>query len=262
MTRLLAVLCLLLASACGTTGEPEGRPIELLYYVTGFEGQQFEIVTDAAGCDAPPGQYAAPIMGIQAPNAQHLLTGRVFETPRLFVLENTRQPVRAAFRNLSLTAPITVNLYLGFTQAVGGDAGTIPPLGCKVIQSDDTVSLTPKPRGPDTQIEVCSPDGGNHISCLDNTTSTDRNLFFFASLGDLEQANITNCTLSPILDNCQTPVTFFVQNPVDQIDAVMSVNPGQDAPPAPKPVVRAELYINGTLVDADYDANATVTHNF
>jgi hypothetical protein len=258
--RPLAVLALLLLAACGTTGEPEARPIELLYYVNGFEGQQFEVVTDAAGCDAPVGQYAAPIMGFQSPNAQHLLTGRVFETPYLFVLENTRQPIRAAFRNLS-NAPITVNLYLGFTPAVGGSAGTIQPFECKVIQSDDTFTITPKPRGAETQIEVCAPMSGNRTSCLDSTTSTDRNLFYFASLGDLEQSNLTNCTLSPILDNCQSPSTFFVQNPVDQIDAVMSINPGQDAPPAPKPEIRVELYINGTLVDVDAGANPVVSKN-
>lgn len=261
--RSLAVLALLFVAACGTTGEPEARPIELLYYVTGFEGQQFEVVTDAAGCDAPVGQYAAPIMGFQAPNAQHLLTGRVFETPYLFVLENTRQPIRAAIRNLS-DAPIIVNLYIGFQQQVGGesqDSGTIQPGGCRVIQSDATFDLTPKPRGAETQIEVCAPLSGNRTSCLDSTTSTDRNLFYFASLGDLEQSNLTNCTLSPILDNCQSPSTFFVQNPVDQIDAVMSINPGQDAPPAPKPEIRVELYINGTLVDVDAGANPVVSKN-
>jgi len=254
--RLLATLVLLLAPACGSSGDSEARPIELLYYVTGFTGQQFEVVSAPDGCALGPNTYS----GIQSPNADHQLGTRVFETPYLIVLENTRQPIRAAFRNLS-SAPITVNLFLGETLAVGADQGLIQPGECRVIQSDDTSGITVNPRGPETQIEICSPKDGTGTSCLDSVTSTDRNLFYFASLGDLVGSNITNCLLPQILDNCQTPSTFFLQNPQDQIDAVMSVNPGQNAPGQPQARIRLELYLNGNRVDIDSGTEPVVSAN-
>lgn len=253
MPRRAALLLALTLAACGTSDSgSSARPIEILYYVTGATGQPFEVVSEPEGCALGANVYS----GIQSPNANHQLGTRVFETPYLFVLENTRQPIRAAFRNLS-AAPITVNLYLGGTQAVGSP-GIIPPGECRVVESDDTSGITVRARGPETQIEVCSPDAGLSTSCLDSQTSTDRNLFFFASLGDIATTSITNCVLFPLLDNCQTPATFFLQNPEQLVAAVMSVNPGQNAPNQPQARVRVELYLNGRLVDSDSDTEAVV----
>ena len=121
--RTLAVLPLLFVAACSTTGEPEARPIELLYYVNGFEGQAFEVVTDAAGCEAPAGQYAAPIMGFQAPNAQHLLTGRVFET------------LRAGARGYLLKDASPVELPRVLREALAGGAPLSPVIARMVVSS-------------------------------------------------------------------------------------------------------------------------------
>ena len=261
---LLALAPLLLTAACGTSDDgSEARPIEVLYYVTGATGQQFEMV---ASPDATCGSLGT---GIQSPNVDHQFGTRVFETPYLFVLENAHQPIRAVVRNLSPN-DITVYLYLGLTLQIGASEGLIQPGECRTIESDNTTNppITPKPRGPETQVEVCSPKAGLVTSCLDNTTSQDRSYAYFATIGDLKASNLTNCILTPILDACRTPSTFFLENPFDAIAAVMSVNAGQNAPGQPDAQIRAELYINGEPVvsgslpvDANAGTDAIVTKN-
>jgi hypothetical protein len=124
MTRCLSVglvTALALASlGCGTSGSSEARPIEVLYYVSGGPGLDFEFVSAADPVCGSTG------VGIQSPNSDHQFGERIFTTPHLFVLENAHQPVRAVIRNLS-PDPIQVDMFLGQTQAVGGDHGRVPP---------------------------------------------------------------------------------------------------------------------------------------
>jgi hypothetical protein len=131
-TRCLAaglVTALALAAlGCGTSGPSEARPIEVLYYVSGGPGLNFELVSAADPACGSGGT------GIQSPNSDHQFGDRIFSTPHLFVLENARQPVRAVIRNLSST-PIQVDMFLGQTQAVGGSDGLIEPGECRTIAS-------------------------------------------------------------------------------------------------------------------------------
>lgn len=235
------VTALALASlSCGTSGGSEARPIEILYYVSGGPNLPFVFADtpDLAGCGSPG-------TGIQSPNSDHQFGDRVFQTPHLFVLENAHQPVRAVIRNIS-NQPIQVDMYLGFTQQVGGDKGVIQPGACRAIASAPG-NFSINQRGPEIRTEVCSPTAGLGTSCLDQPPPTDRNIAFFGSTGDLVATNITNCSLNPFLDACRTPATFFWQNAQDQFDAVMSVNSGQNPDGQPKATLRTELYVNGNL---------------
>ena len=239
----LPSLLIALAAAslsCGTSGGSEARPIEILYYVSGGPNLDFAFADtpDALGCGSTG-------TGIQSPNTDHQFGDRVFQTPHLFVLENVHQPIRAVIRNLS-AQPIQVDLYLGFTQQVGGDNGLIQPGECRTIASARQ-NFSIKQLGAEIRTEVCSPVEGLSTSCLDQPPPADRSIAFFGSTGDLVASNITNCVLNPFLDACRTPATFFWQNPQDQFDAVMSVNSGQNAPGQPKATVRTELYVNGNL---------------
>lgn len=230
-----------LAAGCGTSGGNELEPIEVLYYVSGGPGLQFEFASTAN-----PGACGSSGTGIQSANASHQFGDRIFQTPHLFVLENNRQPVRAVIRNLS-AIPIQVDLFLGFTQVVGGSEGLIQPGQCRTIASDDTSSLDPNPRGPEIRVEVCSPTTGVSTPCLDSTT--DRSIAFFATTGDLRASVFTNCILTPILDACRTPATFFWERPEDQYDAVVSVNPGQNPDGEPRAQLRLELFVNDVRRD-------------
>lgn len=239
----LPLLLLALAAttlSCGTSGGSEARPIEILYYVSGGPSLNFAFADtpDALGC----GSIGT---GIQSPNSDHQFGDRVFQTPHLFVLENAHQPVRAVIRNLS-EQPIQVDLFLGFTQQVGGDAGLIAPGECRTIASGPG-AFQIKQLGPEIRTEVCSPTAGLDVPCVDQPPPPDRAIAFFGSTGDLVATNITNCSLNPFLDACRTPATFFWQNAQDQFDAVMSVNSGQNPPGQPKATIRAELYLNGNL---------------
>jgi hypothetical protein len=230
------------ALGCGTTGGSEARPIETLYYVSGGPNLEFAFAEtpDLAGCGSVG-------TGIQSPNTDHQFGARVFQSPHLFVLENAHQPVRAVIRNLS-GQPLQVDMYLGFTQQVGGNDGVIAPGECRTIASGRQPFQT-KQIGPEIRTEVCSPTEGLSVSCLEQPQPADRNIAFFGSTGDLVASNITNCLLNPFLDACRTPATFFWQNPQDQFDAVMSVNSGQNPDGQPKATLRTELYVNGNLHD-------------
>lgn len=247
----LPVLLLLACTGCGSSdSDSEARPVELLYYVSGGTGLPFELVATA-----DPDACGSTGTGIQSPNADHQFPGRTFQTPHLFVLENARQPVRAVFRNLA-QVPIQVDLFVGFEQQVGGPQGVIQPGECRTIASGSTAGLVPAPRGPETRVEVCSPIEGGATPCAES--AGDRFIAFFATTGDLVASTITNCILSPFLDACRSPATFFWENPQDQYDAVMTVNPGQNPDGQPRAVVRAELYVNGNLRDHDSGSEAIV----
>jgi hypothetical protein len=237
---LLMVVAAAASLSCGTSGGSEARPIEVLYYVSGGPSLDFAFADtpDQAGCGSSG-------TGIQSPNADHQFGARVFQTPHLFVLENAHQPVRAVIRNLS-DQPLQVDMFLGSTQAVGGDSGVIAPGECRTIASGSQ-SFSINQIGPEIRTEVCSPSEGLSVSCLEQPPPPDRAIAFFGSTGDLVATTITNCSLNPFLDACRTPATFFWQNAQDQFDAVMSVNSGQNPPGQPKATLRSELYVDGNL---------------
>jgi hypothetical protein len=267
LPSLLMVLAAAASLSCGTSGGSEARPIEVLYYVSGGPDLSFVFVSEADPACGSSGT------GIQSPNSDHQFGTRSFQTPHLFVLENAHQPVRAVIRNTSIGAcrggdqsddgkpchdqsecangtcvgpDLQVDMFLGFTQAVGGDAGIIPVGECRTIASGSQ-NFSIKQIGPEIRTEVCSPTEGLSVSCLERPPAPDRFIAFFASTGDLVASNITNCALNPFLDACRTPATFFWQNPQDQFDAVMSVNSLQNPPGQPKATLRTELYVNGNL---------------
>lgn len=231
-------------AGCGNTnnaGTPTTeQPVEVLYYVSGGPQLQFEFASTADPACGSSGT------GIQSPNADHQFGDRTFQTPHLFVLENSRQPVRAAIRNLA-SIPIQVDLFVGLTQVVGGNEGVIQPGQCRTIASGNASGLDPNQRGPNIQVEVCSPTTGVNTPCLDSTA--DRNIAFFATTGDLRASVFTNCILSPILDACRSPATFFWERPKDQYDAVAMVNPGQNPEGQPPAQLRLELFVNGEQQD-------------
>ena len=246
-----ALFCSL--TGCGGSGISP-RPIETLVYVTGPQGTQFTFADPGAAC----GMDASSGGGITAPNADHQFADRIFTTPHLFVMENICQPVTAAIRNLDATNPIQVSLFLGQTPQVLANQGMIGPGECSPIVSAPPGSGCPNPQvtGPSVQVEVCSPfdpvtnQPSLVTSCLPPPTPgalppQDRNIAYFATIGDLRSSNITNCILSPILDACRTPSTFFLEQPRDQVDAVMSVNSGQnpEGNVLPTAEVRVELYV-------------------
>lgn len=249
-TPLLLAPVALLALAglsCGTSGGSEARPIEILYYVSGGEGLRFEFASEVDPACGSAGT------GIQSPNSDHQFGDRVFATPHLFVLENAHQPVRAVIRNLS-DQVLRVDMYTGLIQAVGsgtpGDAGYIPPGECHTIASGSQ-SFSIDQIGPDTRTEVCAPQAGLTVSCLAQPPAPNLKIAFFGSTGDLVASSVTNCQLNPFLDACRTPATFFWQDPQEQFNAVMSVNAGQNPEGQPKPKIRAELYVDDELRQAD-----------
>jgi hypothetical protein len=261
--RLAALL--LVAAGCGGGGV-QARPVETLLYVSGTAGLAFEFPQGDPAC---PGTGAPPPSGIQAPNADHQFGDRVFQTPHLFVMENIQQPVRAVIKNTSPagSAPLVVFLYLGLTPQVSNVM--IEPGECKTVVTNATLPLNPIPSSTQIQVEVCSPNipNGLDTSCTASPPSPDSNFAFFATIGDIEATSITNCnlpsSLGPVLDACRTPSTFFLEQPKDEVDAVMSVNPGQNpGGPVPNAAVRLELYVDGQQVDFEGGTNPVVTKSF
>jgi len=266
LRRWLSLAPLLLTAACGAGDNgANSRFIEVSYYVTGGKGDQFEIASGTDPCNG--------FAGIQSPNTDHQFGGRIFQAPYLIVLENAKQPIRAAIRNLS-SDPLNVNLFLGMQARITGSEGTIQPGECRIIESASTIDadgksrFTPAPKGPKTQIEVCSPTESLGTSCLDSASGEDRQYFYFAALGDIEATNLSNCALTGVLDACQSPSTFFIENPQEQVSVAMKINPGQHPQGMDSPQLRVELYINdepvlsGTNpVDTDVGGDAIVSKN-
>jgi hypothetical protein len=255
--RAAATLAVLLAAGgCGTSGSTTPQPIETLIYVSGGPATfSLPNTPNAAACGGDG-------TGIQAPNASHQFPGRTFQTPHLFVLEKILQPVQVVIQNQSTTAAIRVDTYLGFTPQ--NSNVTINPGECQTIRTTGPPP-TPQPSGAQIQIEVCAPlnDMGVQDVSLPCTTSTaDRSIAYFATLGDIATTNITNCILSPILDNCRSPSTFFIEQPIDEVDAIMSVNSGQNPSSTPPLVaLRLELYVNDQQVDISTGTGPVVTAN-
>ena len=271
------------AVGCGSSGGITSRPVETLMYVRGAAGATF--MFGQAGEEGCPASGS----GIESPNASHQFGDRIFQANQLFVLENLRQPMRAVIRNLSMgqcqggaqpgaacvrdddcapgtclgAVPIEVLIYLGTNPRVSGGEGLILPGECRAIVTD-RAAFTSNPSGAQTQIEVCSPlntDGEPDLTipCVESTG--DRHLTYFATVGDVQNSNITNCLLSPFLAACQTPTTFFLEQPKDEVDAVMSLNSGQNPGTGPPAEIRLQLYINGLNVANDGGTNPVVSAN-
>lgn len=265
MSRRLAVVAVaafaLAAGGCGGNSGTISRPIETLIYVLGAQGATFEFASTADPCDSPG-------TGIQSPNADHQFGNRVFQAPHLFVLENIRQPVRAVIRNTSATLPITAFLVLGQIVQVGETEATINPGECKEIITNDVINFpTPDPSSPEIRVEVCAPrvgDNGLDLTMQCEETTDNWVWGYFLSIGDVKATNISNCQFPPqppfTLDACQSPSTIFMEAPKDQVDAVMSVNPGQ-SPGGENPTaqVRVELFVNGELTAAAAGVEAIVS---
>jgi len=253
----IVVVLGLAIGGCGSGGDLPSRPIETLMYVTGASGTSFEFAdtADVADCKSNG-------TGIQSPNASHQFPGRTFIPPHLFVMENLFQPMRAVIRNTStVPLPIQVNIFLGTVQRT---QDTIEPGECRTIVTDEPPPPfpTPKPRGAQVQLEVCSPinpDTGDPQIGLDCIGSTaDRHISYFATVGDVANSSITNCVLTPLLPACQTPSTFFLEQPKDEVDAVMSVNSGQNPGGLPTAEVHLQLYVNGLNVSNNGGTNPVV----
>jgi hypothetical protein len=161
------------------------------------------------------------------------------------------------------TEPIRADLYLGLNPQVTNFL--IPAGACRRIAVTSLPPPTPMPAGAQVQAEVCAPMGDPsgvnlNTSCISNPVSdpppADANVSFFSTLGDIEVTHITNCTLTPILDACRTPATFFLEQPKDEVDAIMSVNPGQL-----NGVVRLEVYVDGALVGVQGGSNPVVSES-
>lgn len=249
-----AALAVALAVAAGCGGDDTAQPpVETLLYVSGGPNISFSLPMNDPDCPQTGS-------GIQAPNASHQFGERVFQTPHLFVLENIQQPVQAVIKNLG-DQPIRADLYLGtnpqVTNFVIDRAGM--PESCRRIAVTSLPPPIPNPQGAQAQVEVCAPvppTGGVDLnsSCISADPLPDANISFFSTLGDIAVSHITNCTLTPILDACRTPATLFLEQPKDEVDAIMSVNPGQL-----NGVVRLELYVNGTLVGVSGGNNPVVS---
>ena len=260
---------LLVAAGCGGGGV-QARPVETLLYVTGSTGLSFEFPEgDPACASVPPPSPTPNPSGIQAPNADHQFGDRIFQTPHLFVMENIQQPVRAVIKNTSPagSGPLVVFLYLGLTPQVSNVM--IEPGECKTVVTNDVLRLNPMPSGKQIRVEVCSPNIPNGLDTLCDASppSPDSHFAFFATLGDIEATSITNCNLpsstGSILDACRTASTFFLEQPKDEIDVVMSVNPGQNpGGPVPNAAVRLELHVDDQLVAFQGGTNPVVTKSF
>jgi hypothetical protein len=255
-----ALAALLVAAAgCGTSGGNGLQPpIETLIYVSGPTTASFSMPIDDPDCP----NSATFGSGIQSPNADHQFQGRTFLAPHLFVMENIRQPVQTVIKNTGSSA-IRVDLYLGLNPQVTNFV--IEPGTCqRVVSSTAIPQPTPNAFGDQIQVEICAPNAGpgapnNGLDnpCITDAPTTplvDNGVFFSATLGDIQETHITNCVLSGLLTFCQTPATFFMEQPKDEIDAIMNVNFGQN-----NGVVRMELYVNDVLTGPGFGASPNLS---
>jgi hypothetical protein len=271
--RFAAVLALLLAAAGCGGGGINPPPIQMLVYVSGGTGLQFTLP------DTPDPTCGSDGTGIQSPNADHQFPNRIFETPYLFMLNKIRQPVQVVIQaSASNTAPIRVDTFLGENPQNSGIM--IAPGDCQTIVTSTALPLpTPSPgSGPQLQVEVCSPldSMGNPdltLPCVQPTPAApsepilppnpDRQIAYFATVGDIKITYITNCILTSLLDACRSPTTIFFEQPQDLLAAILDVNSGQNpGPPAPTAEVRLELYQDGQRIETDNGTKPKVTSTF
>lgn len=236
----------LLLAACGSSDE--SRPIEVIFYVDGLSGTRFAV-------DA-----------IQARNADHRFpTGRTFEAPFFFVLENalqfeSGQGIRGCFRTLpGEAAPITIFLYYGtvFQQRVTlqpgqcygpGDDPQNPP-SCEEFDSRDsacdfTGDITVP--APEVRFEVCVNTGST--LCQNAPATGIANLAFTASIGDFDATNITTCSVPEAAASfCTTPSIFYLENPADRLQGIFTKLAGQN----PNFFLQADVYVGGDFLTSE-----------
>lgn len=245
---LLALACFACGSdsLLGEQGSREFRPIEVLYYVSGGPGIQFRFRQEPS-----PSECGSTGAGLQSTNADHRFGERIFETPHLFVLENESQPVRAVIENIDDGSglPLDVNLYFGDTLRT---RETIDPGECRTVGSaDPDASLPAQPLGREVRIEICSPDEPADpadtpcVSPSGQAPPPDQHLAFFATVGDLEATNVTQCQMLPVAQTCLSPATFFLEDASDTVSAVIGIFGSQPI----GAVLRIELYVDGDAVD-------------
>jgi len=247
----LALPLALLCAGCGKTGSRDFRPIEVLYFVSGPTGTQFQTAAEAQPDCGSDG------VGIQAANGDHQFGDRVFLTPHLFVLENARQPVRGVFEVPPENAVgIAVDLFLG-TNVQATTSGELAPGACSTVGTDTANTLQPVVTSPEIRVEVCaaSDQTGASVPCDQNTT--DPNVSFFATIGDTRGSNITSCNLRPLTEACRTPATFFLEDAKDSVSAIFTKFSDQDR----DVVLRAELYVDGNLKDTQTSKNDVIVQS-
>ncbi len=277
--RTIRVLVLLAAvgfAACGDDPDDE-RPIELLYFVQGPTGAQFEVVGpgDNGDCLAQSRSVEGQLVqsngfGFQSRDATHLLPG-VFKAPHYFVFENERQPTRAVLRNLS-SSPLTVLQMRGLAPpATTVETRVIPPGECRSVSTFDdddegTRMAVPTDPADEFRVEVCGftpettlPQG---FRCQDLSPRgpveiTDRGVLFLGSIGDFTASFLTRCLQLEQQEQvaCLTPATFYMFDPQDQISVAMTRLGGQlDS------FMQLDLYRGDELLDSDRDSNDVVAN--
>jgi hypothetical protein len=262
---------LVCGGGCGGTGI-NPPPVQTLVYVSGGTGLQFTLP------DTPDSACGSDGTGIQSPNASHQFPNRIFETPYLFVLNKIHQPVRVVIQSSDTnTLPIRVDTFLGENPQNANVL--INPGDCQTILTSTALGPpTPEPgNGPQLQVEVCSPlvsaTPNLQNACVQATPATaatpvaapnpDRQIAYFASVGDIKITYITNCILTSLLDACRSPSTILFEQPNDLLAAIIDVNSGQNpGPPQPTAEVRVELYQDGQMIEHDAGTMPKVTTTF
>ena len=244
-------VALLMCAGCGKSGTADYRPIEVLFFVSGPTGTQFQ-----AAAQAQP-DCGSDGVGIQAANGDHQFGDRVFLTPHLFVLENARQPVRGVFEVPPENGiGIGVDLFLG-TNVQATTSGEVAPGACATVGTDTDGTLQPVVTSPEIRVEVCAASDQSGASVPCEQTTADPNVSFFASIGDSKGSNITSCNLRPLTEACRTPATFFLENAKDSVSAIFTKFSDQDR----DVVLRAELYVDGRLRDTQTSKNDVVVQS-
>lgn len=241
-------------ASCGESGSREVQPVEVLLRVSGIQGTAFTVnglvaanaahdLADARACLGSPTDTALACR--TSGDCAGAPCEPTFTTPQLFVFENAFQPLRGTFRNLDPVNPIRIDIVAGtFSHAgelppgqsctFGTDLECIPATPCP----DETASAcapAPTPVGPvgrEARFEVYSLDEGLTIA-------------FSAAIGDLAGSHQTTCAITPIAPTCQTPATFFLEEPSGSASGVFTKLAGQNI----NVRMRADLYIDGLFVD-------------
>lgn len=228
----LCALALAVFAACGKSGERDQRPIEKIFYVGGAVGARFRV------------------HGILADNARHDFLDhsgipRVLTVPHYIVLENAEPPVLGSFE--ALDADVQVTLALG--QVAARSQVQLPVGQVVTIRSDESNTPAGERKGPEVRIEVSAdidaPQDPSHIP-------------FDATLGDIENTDLTSCFISdPLPDphaislQCTTPATFFIEEAKDFASGIFDKRNAEGR-------LRADLYVDGNRKDSDTGSDVVV----
>lgn len=168
----------------------------------------------------------------------------VYELPHLFVFHNAEQPLTVSFYNLDSTETLRLDMFAGtFLHSAELAPGTCCRIGTgAACEPAADCGPTPQESGAEeVRFEVTAPQ-------------SPAGLGFFATVGDMAATYATACIISPVLSNCLTPATFLFEEAEDHISGVFSKISGQDD----NGPLRAELYVDGELVDSGQDGENAV----